>query len=122
MSERIENQVERFAPGFRATILARNVRGTADLQRDNANLVGGDIGGGAQTMHQLLFRHAGSAYRVPLAGVYLCSSSLAPGPGVHGMCGYNAAQRALADRRLHSADADVTGDIGNRGRDGNDSK
>jgi phytoene dehydrogenase-like protein len=98
MSERIENQVERFAPGFRATVLARHVRGPADLQRDNANLVGGDIGGGAQTMQQLLFRHAGSAYRVPLAGVYLCSSSVAPGPGVHGMCGYHAARRALADR------------------------
>ena len=97
MSEWIENQVERFAPGFRATILSRHVSGPAELQRHNANLVGGDIGGGAQTLQQLLFRHAGSAYRVPLAGVYLCSSSVAPGPGVHGMCGYHAARRALAD-------------------------
>jgi phytoene dehydrogenase-like protein len=98
MSEWIENQVERFAPGFRATILSRHVSGPAGLQRDNANLVGGDICGGAQTLQQLLFRHAGSAYRVPLAGVYLCSSSVAPGPGVHGMCGYHAARRALAKR------------------------
>jgi phytoene dehydrogenase-like protein len=96
MSEWIENQVERFAPGFRTTILARHVSGPAALEQDNANLVGGDIGGGAQTMQQLLFRHTGSAYRVPLAGIYLCSSSVAPGPGVHGMCGYHAARMALA--------------------------
>lgn len=95
MTERIENQVERFAPGFRGTILARHTMGPADLQRHNANLVGGDIGGGAQTLHQLLFRHTRNAYSVPLAGVYLCSSTVAPGPGVHGMCGYYAARRAL---------------------------
>lgn len=97
MSEWIEKQVERFAPGFRATILARHVKGPVDLERENANLVGGDIGGGAQTMQQLLFRHTGSAYRVPMRRIYLCSSSVAPGGGVHGMCGYHAARRALAD-------------------------
>jgi phytoene dehydrogenase-like protein len=97
MTERIERQVERFAPGFRATILARHVFAPADLERHNANLVGGDITGGAQDLRQLIFRPTPMLYRTPLEGVYLCSSSTPPGGGVHGMCGYNAAQMALAD-------------------------
>jgi phytoene dehydrogenase-like protein len=97
MTEQIENQVERFAPGFRATILERHTMGPECLEWHNANLIGGNIGGGEQSMQQLLFRHTEAAYRVPLRRVYLCSSSVAPGPGVHGMCGYFAARRALAD-------------------------
>jgi phytoene dehydrogenase-like protein len=97
MTERIERQVERFAPEFRATILARHVFAPADIERHNANLVGGDITGGAQDLRQLIFRPTPMLYRTPLEGVYLCSSSTPPGGGVHGMCGYNAAQMALAD-------------------------
>jgi phytoene dehydrogenase-like protein len=91
----IESQVERFAPGFRARILARHTMATPDLERHNANLVGGDIGGGANTLKQLLLRPSASFYRTPLEGVFLCSSSTPPGAGVHGMCGYNAARAAL---------------------------
>lgn len=99
MRERIERQVERFAPSFRDTILARHVFAPADLERHNANLVGGDITGGAQDLRQLIFRPTPMLYRTPLEGVYLCSSSTPPGGGVHGMCGFHAAQMALADAR-----------------------
>jgi len=99
MTARIERQVERFAPGFRDTILSRHIFAPADLQRHNANLVGGDITGGAQDLRQLIFRPTPMLYRTPLDGVYLCSSSTPPGGGVHGMCGFHAAQLALADAR-----------------------
>ncbi|HEX4595688.1 MAG TPA: NAD(P)/FAD-dependent oxidoreductase, partial [Bryobacteraceae bacterium] len=99
MTARIERQVERFAPGFSATILARHTLAPADLERHNANLVGGDITGGAQDLKQLLFRPTPKLYRTPLERVYLCSSSTPPGGGVHGMCGFNAAQIALRDAR-----------------------
>ena len=102
MTGRIENQIERFAPGFRECILARHAFAPSDLQRHNANLVGGDITGGAQTLRQLVFRPTPSLYRTPLKGVYLCSSSTPPGGGVHGMCGFHAAQTALHDKRLSS--------------------
>jgi phytoene dehydrogenase-like protein len=97
MTERIEAQVERFAPGFRERILARSALGPAELERDNANYVGGDINGGAATLSQLLTRPVArlSPYTTPLPGVFLCSSSTPPGGGVHGMCGYHAAQAAL---------------------------
>jgi phytoene dehydrogenase-like protein len=98
MTERIERQVERFAPGFGARILARHVFSPADLERHNANLVGGDITGGAQDLRQLIFRPTPMLYRTPLEGVYLCSSSTPPGGGVHGMCGFHAAQLALGER------------------------
>lgn len=100
MSERIEAQIERFAPGFRDCILARHKLSAADLARSNRNLEGGDINGGANTLLQLLARPVLSAqpYRTPLPGVYLCSSSTPPGGGVHGMCGFHAAQLALRDR------------------------
>jgi phytoene dehydrogenase-like protein len=97
MTERIERQVERFAPGFRDTILARHVFAPADLERHNANLVGGDITGGAQGLRQLVFRPTPMLYRTPLEGVYLCSSSTPPGGGVHGMCGFHAARMAVDD-------------------------
>lgn len=97
MTEPIEHQIERFAPGFRSCILARSVFTPADLQKHNANLIGGDITGGAQNLLQLIFRPTRMLYRTPLENVYLCSSSTPPGGGVHGMCGYHAAQTALRD-------------------------
>jgi phytoene dehydrogenase-like protein len=97
MTEPIESQVERFAPGFRARILARHTMTPADLERHNANLVGGDITGGAQNLLQLVLRPTRAWYRTPLRGVYLCSSSTPPGGAVHGMCGYHAARTALRD-------------------------
>jgi phytoene dehydrogenase-like protein len=98
MTERMEAQIERFAPGFRSTILARSVLSPAALEQGNANLVGGDISGGVQDWRQLLIRPTRSRYRTPLSNVYLCSSSTPPGGGVHGMCGYHAVRAALKDR------------------------
>lgn len=97
MTTRIEAQLERFAPGFSDLVLARHTMNTADLERDNPNNVGGDIGGGAATLWQLIARPVPSPnpYETPLRGVYLCSSSTPPGGGVHGMCGYWAARAAL---------------------------
>jgi phytoene dehydrogenase-like protein len=94
----IEAQLERFAPGFRDVVLARSVAGPRDLELRNANLVGGDIGGGVQDLVQTLRRPVLSPtpYALPAPGVYLCSSSTPPGGGVHGMCGYHAARAALA--------------------------
>lgn len=99
ISDKIEAQIERFAPGFRDCILARHKMGATDLAQSNANLIGGDISGGAANVGQLLARPILSTmpYRTPLHGVYLCSSSTPPGGGVHGMCGYHAARAALWD-------------------------
>lgn len=96
MTGAIEAQVERFAPGFGRRILARSVISPAALERYNPNLVGGDINGGVADLRQLLFRPTAATYTTPLDGVYLCSASTPPGGGVHGMCGYHAARRALA--------------------------
>ncbi len=98
MTERIEAQVERFAPGFRERILARSALGPAAMERYNENYVGGDINGGAATLGQLFTRPVArvSPYTTPLPGVFLCSSSTPPGGGVHGMCGYHAARAALS--------------------------
>jgi phytoene dehydrogenase-like protein len=104
MSERIEAQIERFAPGFRSTILARSVMKPADLERHNANLIGGDISGGAQDLNQLFLRPTRDLYRTPVEGLYLCSSSTPPGGAVHGMCGYHAARMALKDAGIPYAD------------------
>jgi phytoene dehydrogenase-like protein len=98
VTERIEKQVERYAPGFRDCVLARSVMGPLKLEEQNPNLVGGDIGGGAPTVDQLFFRPTRELYRTPLPGIYLCSSSTPPGPGVHGMCGFFAAEMALRSR------------------------
>ncbi len=97
MIERIEKQIERFAPGFRDRILARSVMPPAELGRRNANLVGDDINGGAQDIRQLFLRPTFRLYSTPVKGLYLCSSSTPPGGGVHGMCGYHAARAALSD-------------------------
>jgi phytoene dehydrogenase-like protein len=100
MAPYIEAQVERFAPGFRELILARHKSAPSDLEAGNANLVGGDIVGGAQTLRQLFCRPACriDPYSTPLDNIYICSASTPPGAGVHGMCGYNAA-RAYLKRR-----------------------
>ena len=99
MLDRIEAQVERFAPGFRDVVLARNALGPADLEAKNRNLVGGDLNVGAMDLGQLFTRPARKLvpYRTPLSGVYLCSAATPPGGGVHGMCGWSAARVALAD-------------------------
>jgi phytoene dehydrogenase-like protein len=95
MADRLEAQIERFAPGFRDCILARRALTPADLEAMNANLIGGDIGGGAAGLGQFLFRPTWRQYRTSAPDIFLCSSSTPPGGGVHGMCGYNAAKVAL---------------------------
>jgi len=97
MRDRIEAQIERFAPGFRDCIIERSLMMPADLERSNANLVGGDIAGGAADLAQLYARPIATLhpYRTSIDGVFLCSSSTPPGVGVHGMCGFHAAQDAL---------------------------
>ena len=95
MLPRIEAQIERFAPGFRDCVLARRSSTPADLQSMDANLVGGDISGGASDFRQFLFRPTWRQYATSDPRIYLCSSSTPPGGGVHGMCGYNAAKLAL---------------------------
>lgn len=97
MAERIERQIERFAPGFRDLVLARSAMSPVQLEQHNANLVGGDINGGAADLRQLFLRPTASFYKTPVRGLYLCSSSTPPGGGVHGMCGYFAARQALKD-------------------------
>jgi phytoene dehydrogenase-like protein len=96
MLETIENQIERFAPGFRDCILARRIFSPAALEKMNANLIGGDISGGSMDARQFLFRPTWRHYATSAKDLYLCSSSTPPGGGVHGMCGYNAAQMALS--------------------------
>ena len=100
MADAIERQIERFAPGFRDCIRARSVMSPADLEKHNPNLIGGDISGGAPSLPQLFLRPTASFYRTPARGIYLCSSSTPPGGGVHGMCGYFAAEAALAADKL----------------------
>jgi len=97
VTDRLERQVERFAPGFRERILARSALPPAELERRNANLVGGDINGGVMDLRQLVARPVAWSrpYHTPLPGVYICSASTPPGGGVHGMGGYHAARAAL---------------------------
>jgi phytoene dehydrogenase-like protein len=99
MTARIEAQIERFAPGFGSLILARAASPPAALERQNANLLGGDITGGRNDLRQLLLRPGLRPYRTPLPGVYLCSASTPPGGGVHGLCGAHAARVALEQLR-----------------------
>jgi phytoene dehydrogenase-like protein len=96
MLPRLESQIERFAPGFRDIVLARHVLSPASLEGMNSNLVGGDIAGGAIDLRQLLFRPTWRLYATSARKIFLCSSSTPPGAGVHGMCGYHAAKRAIA--------------------------
>ncbi len=97
MTERIEAQVERFAPGFRDRILARHTFSPAEMERHDANYIGGDINGGVQDLRQLWTRPTARIvpYSTPAKGIYICSSSTPPGGGVHGLCGYFAAKAAL---------------------------
>jgi phytoene dehydrogenase-like protein len=99
MTEAIEKQVERFAPGFRERILAKHTMNTFQMETYNPNYIGGDINGGIIDITQLYTRPAikFSPYRTSAKGIYICSSSTPPGGGVHGMCGYHAARRALKD-------------------------
>jgi phytoene dehydrogenase-like protein len=99
MTKIIENQVERFAPGFKDTILARHTMNTEQMEEYNPNYIGGDINGGVIDLGQLFTRPAlrWSPYKSSAKGVYICSSSTPPGGGVHGMCGYHAARSALKD-------------------------
>jgi phytoene dehydrogenase-like protein len=99
MTERLEAQIERFAPGFRDCILARHISTPTILQGMDANLLGGDIMGGAMTMKQFLLRPSALTYETSAPNLFLCSSSTPPGGGVHGMCGYGAAKVAL--QRAH---------------------
>lgn len=96
MLPRIEEQIERFAPGFRETVLARYVLSPSNLERMNSNLVGGDISGGIIDLRQMLFRPTRKLYATSARNIFICSSSTPPGGGVHGMCGYHAAKKALA--------------------------
>ncbi len=100
MTSQIEDQIERFAPGFRELVLARHTHNTRQMQAYNANYIRGDIIGGIQDLRQMYFRPTISRnpYATPLKNVYLCSASTPPGGGVHGMCGFHAAQVALRDR------------------------
>jgi phytoene dehydrogenase-like protein len=100
MTARIESQIERFAPGFKDLVLARRTMSPADLEAHNANMIGGDISGGANDLAQVLFRpvRRWNPYTTPNARLFLCSSSTPPGGGVHGMCGYWAAHHALRTR------------------------
>jgi phytoene dehydrogenase-like protein len=116
MSERIEAQIERFAPGFRERILARHTMNALQMEAYNANYVGGDINGGLVNLTQLLTRplvtvNIANPYATPVKGLYLCSSSTPPGGGVHGLCGYFAATEALrtvfgrSDEELEAAES-----------------
>ena len=95
MLPRIERQIERFAPGFRDRVLARAVMTPADIERHNPNLFRGDIGAGVTDLRQVFARPTWRTYSTPVRGLYICSASTPPGVGVHGMCGYHAARRAL---------------------------
>jgi phytoene dehydrogenase-like protein len=100
MTEPIERQIERYAPGFRERILARSILPPEALERYNPNYVGGDINGGVQDLWQLFTRPTLRLvpYATPIPGLYICSSSTPPGGGVHGLCGHFAARAALRRR------------------------
>ena len=100
---KLEDQIERFAPGFRDCVATRHVSSPADLERMDANLIGGDIAGGVMDIRQFLFRPTWKHYATSAKDIYICSSSTPPGGGVHGMCGYHAAKMALSRLKLNDA-------------------
>jgi phytoene dehydrogenase-like protein len=97
MTEKIENQIERFAPGFKDLVIGRSVMPPNQLEKHNPNLIGGDISGGAADLRQLFLRPTLKTYATSVKELYVCSASTPPGGGVHGMCGYFAARRALKE-------------------------
>jgi phytoene dehydrogenase-like protein len=102
MTERIEAQIERFAPGFRERILAQHTMTAIQMEAYNPNYIGGDINGGLASLTQLFTRptvtlDVSNPYATPVKGLYFCSSSTPPGGGVHGLCGFFAATVALRD-------------------------
>ena len=99
MTEAIENQIERFAPGFRDTVIRRHTMNSMDFETYNANYIGGDVNGGEATIDQLFTRPTTSIYRTPNKRLYLCSAATPPGGGIHGMCGHFAAKAAMGDWR-----------------------
>jgi phytoene dehydrogenase-like protein len=101
-ADTIEAHIERYAPGFRDRVLARHVMDPPELERRDANLVGGDVGGGSYTLDQLVFRPVPSIspYRTALRGLYIGSAGTFPGGAVHGVCGAAAARAAILDARL----------------------
>jgi len=103
MLGRLEDQIERFAPGFRDCILARRAFSPADLESMDANLIGGDVGGGALDLRQFLFRPTSQHYATSAPDIYICSASTPPGGSVHGMCGYHAAKMALSRLKKHAS-------------------
>jgi len=107
MTARIENQIERFAPGFKDLIIHKTTKSPADMEQYNPNYIGGDITGGVQDYRQLFTRPNWSLtpYATPAKGLYFCSSSTPPGGGVHGMCGYLAAKIALKRELKHTIKA-----------------
>jgi len=105
---KLEDQIERFAPGFRDCVVARRVFSPVDLERMDANLVGGDLGGGVMDIRQFLFRPTWRHYATSAKDIYICSSSTPPGGGVHGMCGYHAAKTALSRLKPSYAVAKVS--------------
>jgi phytoene dehydrogenase-like protein len=105
MLRRLEDQIERFAPGFGECVLARRVFSPAELESMDANLVGGDIAGGAMDLRQFLLRPTWRHYATSAREIYICSSSTPPGGGVHGMCGYHAAKMALGRLKIGRASA-----------------
>jgi len=96
MTGRIEAQIERFAPGFRDCVLARRASPPSVLEAMDANLIGGDISGGAMSLKQFFLRPTLCGYSTGARKLYLCSASTPPGGGVHGMCGFHAARLALS--------------------------
>ena len=103
MTDQIENQIERFAPGFKELIIQRVTKSPTEMEQYNPNYIGGDIGGGIQDFKQLFTRPDWSLtpYATPTKGLYFCSSSTPPGSGVHGMCGFLAAKVALKRELNH---------------------
>ena len=98
MTERIESQIERFAPGFKDRITARHTMYPSDIQKDNPNCINGDITGGAQSLRRMVFQEV--SYETPINNIFLCSATTPPGPGVHGICGVRSAQFALRKLNL----------------------
>lgn len=99
MTEAIENQIERFAPGFRDTVIARHAMTAVDYETYNPNYIGGDVNVGLPTLNQLFTRPTARTYRTPNKRIYLCSAATPPGGGIHGMCGHHAARAVLSDHR-----------------------